>query len=88
MLFSYELRVYIISQKNKSYESISYFLHLRWSDERLKWDSNRLEVTVVDQKLIWLPYLRQFFAKDKDDIFEGKSRQVKIFSNGTAKGAK
>ena len=64
-------------------ESVSYFLHLRWTDERLKWESNRLEVTVVDQKLIWLPYLRQFFAKDRDANFEGHSRQVKIFSNGT-----
>ena len=61
---------------------------MRWTDERLKWDSDTLEVTVVDQKLIWLPYLRQFFAKDKDDIFEGQSRQIKIFSNGTDKGAK
>ena len=59
---------------------------MKWTDKRLAWNSSQLEVTVTDQSLIWLPYLRQVFAKGIDSIFEGKSRQVKIFSNGTAKG--
>ena len=43
---------------------------------------------MVDQNLIWLPHLRQVFAKDLDSVFEGKSRQVKIYSNGTDKGVR
>ena len=63
--------------------AINFHLHIRWTDKRLTWSAERLEVTAVESKLIWLPRLRSWFAKDNDFAFEGKAREVKLFNNGT-----
>ena len=60
-----------------------FYLNLRWTDPRLTWSSDGLEVTSVDSSLIWTPKLRNWFAKDSNSFFEGQGRNVKLFNNGT-----
>ena len=63
---------------------VKHILHLTWTDSRLGWVADELEVTVVKSDSIWTPVISlSTTSVDNDFDFGGEGPELRVYSNGT-----
>jgi len=69
-----------IDTKSSGY-GLKYFLHLRWKDRRLSWETDpaKLEVTQLSWKQIWTPDLINWGSLQPESDFITPTKTLRVF---------